>query len=160
MIWCAGCAQNCLEQWKWTSNVNYCAQLPPIIYSLENYQAFALVNFSTGQIFMGKGNTLNYIDILIALKKLIHLCQKPANDTQFWIVLSSCAVCPERALKAICFSLQFYYLEVLDLSRTPSGRSPRTHSFHQGAICYNWSSGLEVTWSQSPNRLQKYYIRD
>ena len=33
--------------------------------------------------FYGKGNTLNYIDILIALKKLIHLCQKPANDTQF-----------------------------------------------------------------------------
>ena len=43
----------------------------------------ALVNISTGEIFMGKGNTLNYIDILIALKKLIHLCQKPANDTQF-----------------------------------------------------------------------------
>ena len=40
-------------------------------------------NFSTGQIFMGEGNTLNYIDILIAFKKLIHLCQKPANDTQF-----------------------------------------------------------------------------
>ena len=51
--------------------------------STRELPGVALVNFSTGQIFMGKGNTLNYIDILIALKKLIHLCQKPANDTQF-----------------------------------------------------------------------------
>ena len=53
----------------------------------------ALVNFSTGQIFMGKGNTLNYIPILKQLfKKLIHLCQKPSNGTEFQIVLSSCVL--------------------------------------------------------------------
>ena len=53
----------------------------------------ALVNTSTRRIFMGKGNNLSYIEILKWLfKKLIQLCQKPSNGTEFRIVLSSCVL--------------------------------------------------------------------
>ena len=108
---------------------------PPPLYSTRELPGIALVIISTGQIFMGKGNTLNYIDILkyCSSKELIHLCQKTVK----WHRVLNCSfkLCTERALKAICFSLQFYYLEVLDQIRTPSGRSARTYSFHQGVIC-------------------------
>ena len=67
-----------------------------------------------------------------------------------------CSVCTERAPKAICFSLQFYCLEALDQDRTLSGRRSRTHSFHQGVICWNLSSRLEVAWRQRPNQRSPY----
>ena len=51
--------KNCKhESWRLLSTYFSTRELPGV----------ALVNFSTGQIFMGKGNPLNYIDILIAQK--------------------------------------------------------------------------------------------
>ena len=41
----------------------------------------------------------------------------------------------ERALKAICFSLQFYYLEVLNQDGTLSCATAMT-SLCQGVICH------------------------
>ena len=63
-------------------------------------------------------------------------------------------------LKAICFSVQYCHLEVLDQGLTPSGRSARTHSFHHGVICQIWSIGLEVTLRQRPNQRHAYKLVD
>ena len=59
-----------LEVWqkKWEEKLNQEKQkenqAEVILYDTRELPGIALVKISTGQIFMGKGNILNYIDIL------------------------------------------------------------------------------------------------
>ena len=102
----------------------------------------ALVNISTRRIFMGKGNTLNNIDILkyVALQKN-NFCSKNCQMAQSFELFFQ-AVYWEGPKSHLLFP------SVLLLRGIGSRWNPvtcnRNASFCQGVICPDWSSGLDA----------------
>ena len=108
---------------------------------LENYQALLRWIFHWANFYGKRQHFELHWHFEIALQKINSSLPKTVK----WHRVSNCSfkLCTERALKAICFSLQFYYLEVLNQDGTPSRATAMTPSFCQGVICQDWSCGLD-----------------
>ena len=101
---------------------------PPLINTLETYLASA-------QVLQVCTICFNQILMVILQKRQI------ISTTTFFCQIASSEVCWGH-LKAFFMFLHYYNLEVFDKDGTPSTRSLRAPSFHQGAVCQVWSSRL------------------